>query len=114
MEETITNSQRVFLFSTMSRRITLAVVLASLCLTNAFSQPPSPTPSDKRGLGLEDNSTNSSQTDQSKSREAKPEMVLKTGYSNFFRATRLIFSMAGRLLLTATFASSTIKLWVPA
>ena len=111
MEETITNSQRVFLFSTMSRRITLAVVLASLCLTNAFSQTPSPTPSDKRGLGLEDNSTNSSQTDQSKSREAKPELVLQTGYNNFFGATRLIFSPDGRLLATATFRSSTIKLW---
>src|SRR5437660_8434606 len=111
MEETITNSQRVFLFSTMSRRITLAVVFASLCLTNAFSQTPSPTPSDKRGLGLEDNSTNSSQTDQSKSREAKPELVLQTGYNNFFGATRLIFSPDGRLLATATFRSSTIKLW---
>ncbi|PYS34696.1 MAG: hypothetical protein DMF75_05830, partial [Acidobacteria bacterium] len=111
MEETITNSQRVFVFSTMSRRITLAVVLASLCLTNAFSQTPSPTPSDKRGLGLEDNSTNSSQTDQSKSREAKPELVLQTGYNNFFGATRLIFSPDGRLLATATFRSSTIKLW---
>src|SRR5438105_1975506 len=111
MEETITNSQRVFLFSTMSRRITLAVVLASLCLTNAFSQTPSPTPSDKRGLGLEDNSTNSSQTDQSKSREAKPELVLQTGYNNFFGATRLIFRPDGRLRATATFRSSTIKLW---
>src|SRR5438132_11570061 len=111
MKETISNSKNVFRFSTISWRITLAFVLAALCLTNLFSQTPSPTPQDKRGLGLENNAANTSQTDQSKSREAKPELVLQTGYNNFFGATRLIFSPDGRLLATATFRSSTIKLW---
>src|SRR5438874_8690595 len=111
MKETISNSKNVFRFSTISSRITLAFVLAALCLTNLFSQTPSPTPQDKRGLGLENNAANTSQTDQSKSREAKPESVLQTGYNNFFGATRLIFSPDGRLLATATFRSSTIKLW---
>src|SRR5207237_6192653 len=80
-------------------------------LSNSFSHTPSPTPQHKRGLGLENNAANTSQTDQSKSREAKPELVLQTGYNNFFGATRLIFSPDGRLLATATFRSSTIKLW---
>src|SRR2546430_15909409 len=111
MKETISNSKNVFRFSTISWRITLAFVLASLCLTNLFSQTPSPTPQDKRGLGLENNAANTSQTDQSKSREAKPELVMQTGYNNFFGATRLVFSPDGRLLATATLRSSTIKLW---
>src|SRR5207237_9826266 len=111
MKETISNSKSVFLFSTISRWMTLAFVFASLCLTNLFSQTPSPTPQDKRGLGLEPNAANTSQADQSKSREAKPELVLQTGYNNFFGATRSIFSPDGRLLATATFRSSTIKLW---
>src|SRR2546429_6149079 len=111
MKETISNSKNVFRFSTISWRITLAFVLASLCLTNLFSQTPSPTPQDKRGLGLDNNAANTSQTYQSKAREAKPELVLQTGYSNFMGATRLVFSPDGRLLATATFRSSTIKLW---
>src|SRR5436309_1092063 len=111
MKETISNSKSVFLFSTISWRVTLAIVLASLCVANLFSQTPSPTPQDKRGLGIENNPANTSQTDQSKSRETKPELVLQTGYNNFFGATRLIFSPDGRLLATATFRSSTIKLW---
>ena len=111
MKETISNSKSVFLFSTISWRVTLAIVLASLCVANLFSQTPSPTPQDKRGLGIENNPANGSQTDQSKSRETKPELVLQTGYNNFFGATRLIFSPDGRLLATATFRSSTIKLW---
>src|SRR5947207_14655971 len=111
MKETISNSKSVFRFSTISRRITLEFVLASLCLTNLFSQTPSPTPQDKRGLGLDNNAANTSQTDQSKSREAKPVLVLQTGYNNFFGATRMIFSPDGRLLATATFRTNTIKLW---
>ena len=53
--------------------------------------------------------TSSKATQQAK--EAKPELVLQTGYSNFFGATRLVFSPDGRLLATATFRSSSIKLW---
>src|SRR6266545_6229517 len=110
MKETINNSFKV-LPAPMFCRITLAAVLALLSIANSFSQTPSPTPHDKRGLGLENNPANTSPTDQSKSREAKPELVLQTGYNNFFGATRLVFSPDGRLLATATFRSSTIKLW---
>src|SRR6185295_14700583 len=55
-------------------------------------------------------SSNNSQSN-SQSREAKPELVLQTGYSNFFGATRLVFSPDGRLLATTTFRSGGIKLW---
>jgi WD40 repeat protein/uncharacterized caspase-like protein len=37
--------------------------------------------------------------------------VLQTGYNNLIGATRLVFSPDGRLLATATYRSSTIKLW---
>ncbi len=72
---------------------------------------PSPAQSDKRGVGVQSGtSANNSQTGP-QPREAKPELVLQTGYNNFFGATRLVFSPDGRLLATATFRSSTIKLW---
>ena len=75
------------------------------------SQSPTPTPPDQRGLGIQSASpTPSSQTSQ-QSREAKPELVLQTGYNNIFGATRLVFSPDGRLLATGTFRSNTIKLW---
>lgn len=76
------------------------------------SQSPSPTPPDKRGLGIESASPTppGSQTSQ-QPREAKPELVLQTGYNNIFGATRLVFSPDGRLLATGTFRSNTIKLW---
>jgi WD40 repeat protein len=45
------------------------------------------------------------------SREAKPELVLQTGYNNFYGATKLVFSPDGRLLATGTYRSNTIKLW---
>ncbi len=68
MKETINNSFKV-LPAPMFCRITLAAVLALLSIANSFSQTPSPTPHDKRGLGLENNPANTSPTDQSKSRE---------------------------------------------
>jgi len=72
---------------------------------------PSPTPTDKRGVGVQSGtSSNNSQTGP-QLREAKPELVLQTGYNNFFGATRLVFSPDGRLLATASFRTSTIKLW---
>src|SRR5258706_15533105 len=77
----------------------------------AVTQTSNPTPADKRGLGIEAGSTNSSQAEQTKAKEAKPELVLQTGYNNLFGATRLVFSPDERLLATATFRSSTIKLW---
>ncbi|HEX2269874.1 MAG TPA: caspase family protein [Pyrinomonadaceae bacterium] len=79
--------------------------------TVVAAQTPSPTPADQRGLGIQSSSqTSASQTGQ-QSREAKPELVLQTGYNNFWGATRLVFSPDGRLLATATFRSNTIKLW---
>ncbi len=88
-----------------------ATVLLSAGAIVAIAQAPTPTPPEKRGLGIDANSANTTQTDQTKSREAKPELVLQTGYNNFFGATRLVFSPDGRLLATGTFRSSTIKLW---
>jgi WD40 repeat protein/uncharacterized caspase-like protein len=76
-----------------------------------MGQSTSPTPPEKRGLGIETNSPNQTQPDQQKSKEAKPELVLQTGYNNFYGAMRLVFSPDDRLLATATFRSSTIKLW---
>src|SRR5258705_9677293 len=87
--------------------ITLLLATAA----EAQTPSPSPTPADKRGLGIQSSgSTTASQTNQ-QSREAKPELVLQTGYGNLFGATRLVFSPDGRLLATGTFRSSTIKLW---
>ena len=88
-------------------------LITLLLATTADAQTPSasPTPADKRGLGIQSSgSTAASQTNQ-QSREAKPELVLQSGYNNFFGATRLTFSPDGRLLATGTFRSSTIKLW---
>src|SRR5216684_5498002 len=85
-------------------------ILISVCAHTGFAQTATPTPPDRRGLGIE-NSSPTSQSDQTKAKEAKPELVLQTGYNNFFGATRLVFSPDGRLLATATFRSNTIKLW---
>jgi WD40 repeat protein/uncharacterized caspase-like protein len=94
------------------RQLVFLIILISTCAGGAFAQSPTPMPQDKRGLGIDPSSSaNTTQTDQSKSKEAKPELVLQTGYSNFFGATRLVFSPDERLLATATFRSSTIKLW---
>ncbi len=92
----------------------LALLIFVACLAPAVpAQTPaaSPSPADKRGLGIQSaGQTTGTQTDQ-QSREAKPELVLQTGYNNFFGATRLVFSPDNRLLATATFRSNTIKLW---
>lgn len=87
-------------------------LLIGLVFSSAvFGQTPSPTPADKRGLGIEKSGqTTSTQTTQQQ-REAKPELVLQTGYNNFWGATRMVFSPDGRLLATATYRSNTIKLW---
>ena len=77
-----------------------------------LAQTPSPTPTpDKRGLGIQSGGpTSTTATDQG-SREAKPELVLQTGYNSIWGATRLVFSPDGRLLATGTFRSNMIKLW---
>jgi WD40 repeat protein len=93
-------------------RPVLSFLLLLFITTAASAQTPSPSPSpaDKRGLGIQSSGQTSTTSDQ-RSREAKPELVLQTGYNNFFGATRLVFSPDGRLLATGTFRSNTIKLW---
>ena len=89
----------------------VSLLLGLLCTPAVFGQAPSPTPADQRGLGIEKSAqTTSTQTSQQQ-REAKPELVLQTGYNNFWGATRMVFSPDGRLLATATYRSNTIKLW---
>src|ERR1044072_4471155 len=96
------------------RNKVLSVVVLLCCasvVSFAQSQSPSPTPDDKRGLGVQSSSsTGSTPTDQ-RPREAKPELVLQTGYNNLFGATRMVFSPDGKLLATGTYRSNTIKLW---
>jgi WD40 repeat protein/uncharacterized caspase-like protein len=89
--------------------LSLTLVTLSLAIT-IFCQAQTPTP-DKRDIGIQSNQQPSSQTDPTKSKESKPELVLQTGYNNFFGATRLVFSPDGRLLATGTFRTNTIKLW---
>jgi WD40 repeat protein/uncharacterized caspase-like protein len=90
---------------------TLAITV--LQVTSIYAQTPSasPTPTDKRGLGIEGAGTVASGQTNQQAREAKPELVLQTGYNSLFGATRMIFSPDGQLLATTTFHSSTIKLW---
>jgi WD40 repeat protein/uncharacterized caspase-like protein len=78
-----------------------------------FAQTPSPSPSpdDKRGLGIQGPSSTTNNTADQRAREAKPELVLQTGYNNLFGATRMVFSPDGKLLATGTYRSNTIKLW---
>src|SRR5215213_3895393 len=77
----------------------------------AQTSSPSPTPPEQRGLGIQPSGTKDTQQTSQDSREAKPELVLQTGYNNIFGATRMVFSPDGRLLATGTFRSNTIKLW---
>lgn len=95
----------------LNERLLPALLILVLSSTTVWAQNPAPTPTDKRDLGLQPNQQTSSQTDQTKAKEAKPELVLQTGYNNFFGPTRLGFSPDGRLLATATFHTNTIKLW---
>jgi WD40 repeat protein/uncharacterized caspase-like protein len=86
-------------------------IFAVFCASTVIAQTPSPTPPDKRGLGIQSTGQTTTTTTDQQSREAKPELVLQTGYNNVFGATRLLFSPDGRLLATGTYRSNTIKLW---
>ena len=90
---------------------TIFLFLFLFVFSSVFAQSPSPTPPDTRGLGVQSSSQSSGSQSNSQAREAKPELVLQTGYNNIFGATRLVFSPDGRLLATGTFRSNTIKLW---
>lgn len=94
------------------KNVVAFVMLAFLATVVVAQNPaPSPTPADQRGLGIQSSSSTSNSQSGQQPREAKPELVLQTGYNSFFGATRLAFSPDGRLLATATFRSNTIKLW---
>jgi WD40 repeat protein/uncharacterized caspase-like protein len=88
-----------------------ASLLILISLSTVAGQSPSPTPPDNRGLGIQSATPTPNSQSTSQSREAKPELVLQTGYNNIFGATRLVFSPDGRLLATGTYRSNTIKLW---
>lgn len=93
-------------------RLGSIIILLSMIVPVAGQKPtPTPDPQDKRGLGVKSAAANNSAMEDGGQREAKPELIMQTGYNNFFGATRLVFSPDGRLLATGTFRSGTLKLW---
>jgi WD40 repeat protein/uncharacterized caspase-like protein len=95
----------------MRNKISFVSVFVLFFTTVVTAQTPSPTPPDKRGLGIQSGGQTGTSTADQRSREAKPELVLQTGYNNFYGATRLLFSPDGKLLATATMRSNTVSLW---
>jgi WD40 repeat protein/uncharacterized caspase-like protein len=91
--------------------LSVAVFLFATVAAFAQTPSPSPSPSDKRGLGIQSPGSTTNTTTEQRAREAKPELVLQTGYNNLFGATRMVFSPDGKLLATGTYRSNTIKLW---
>jgi WD40 repeat protein/uncharacterized caspase-like protein len=92
--------------------VVVLIKIAFLATVVVAQNPaPSPSPTDQRGLGIQSSTQTSGSQAGQQSREAKPELVLQTGYNNFWGSTRMVFSPDGRLLATATFRSNTIKLW---
>ncbi len=94
----------------MSNKAVAFFFLLTLFTIPVSAQTPTPTP-DKRGLGIQGGGQTTTSTTNQGSREAKPELVLQTGYNNLFGATKLVFSPDGKLLATGTYRSNTIKLW---
>jgi WD40 repeat protein/uncharacterized caspase-like protein len=93
-------------------KLVLILILFTVASGMAVGQTPSTTPTpDNRGLGVQKSGATSNSQSASQTREAKPELVLQTGYNSLIGAMRLVFSPDGRLLATGTFRSSTIKLW---
>jgi WD40 repeat protein/uncharacterized caspase-like protein len=94
------------------RLLTLSVIsiLGFASSTHAQSPTPSPSPND-RGLGVQSSSAAAGSQGNQQAKEAKPELVLQTGYSDLYGATRLVFSPDGRLLATTSFRAGAIKLW---
>ena len=105
---TIVKHMHAHLYGT---RQVFTLLLLAIVVPITYGQDPTPTPPDDRGLGVQSATPTSNAQSAQQSREAKPELVLQTGYNNFFGATRLVFSPDGRLVATTTFRSSTIKLW---
>lgn len=94
-----------------NKKFGFTLAFAMISVASAFAQSPSPTPTDNRGLGIQSGGQATNTSGNQGSREAKPELVLQTGYGTFYGAMRMIFSPDGRLLATGTFRSNTIKLW---
>jgi WD40 repeat protein/uncharacterized caspase-like protein len=93
-------------------RVALAVLLIAATASITFAQTPSATPTpDQRGLGIQSGASKTDSQTAQQAREAKPELVLQTGYNNLIGATRSVFSPDGRLLATTTMRSTAIKLW---
>ncbi|MGI9068670.1 MAG: caspase family protein [Pyrinomonadaceae bacterium] len=92
--------------------LVLTIFLLAATANVVFAQAPSATPTpDQRGLGIQGGQSKSDAQTQQKAREAKPELVLQTGYNNLIGATRFVFSPDGRLLATTSMRTSTVKLW---
>src|SRR6185369_2622106 len=96
-------------------RLSILLSLAELFMlsplhTVAQTPSASPSPTDNRGLGVQSSGATTTQSSQ-QAKEAKPELVLQTGYNQLFGATRVVFSPDGKLLATGTYHSSSIKLW---
>lgn len=91
-------------------RLVVTILLLVTTANITLAQEPTPTP-DQRGLGVQSSTSKAGTQTGQQPREAKPELVLQTGYNNLIGATRFVFSPDGRLLATTTFRSSAIKLW---